>query len=73
MPLPFVVDLVENLNLHHDNINTWKAGVIRALKRFIKDGTRAVNKKCQDCGDIDGLVYEEGCLKCKSCGHTKCG
>lgn len=73
MPLPFVVDLVENLNLHHDNINTWKSGVIRALKKFIKDGTRAVNKKCPDCGDIDGLVYEEGCLKCKSCGHSKCG
>jgi ribonucleoside-diphosphate reductase alpha chain len=73
MPLPFVVDLVSNLDLHHDNINTWKAGVIRALKKYIKNGTRAANKTCPDCGDENGLIYEEGCIKCKSCGHTKCG
>ncbi|MBD3637563.1 MAG: adenosylcobalamin-dependent ribonucleoside-diphosphate reductase [Crocinitomicaceae bacterium] len=73
MPLPYVVDLVTNLDLHHDNINTWKAGVARALKQYIKDGTKAVDHTCSECGDEEGIVYEEGCLKCKSCGHTKCG
>lgn len=73
MPLPNVVDLVENLNLYSDSINTWKTGVERALKKYIPNGTHAVDKKCSSCGDPDGLVYEEGCLKCKSCGHSKCG
>ncbi len=73
MPLEYVVDLVGNLDLHHDNINTWKAGVVRALKKYIKDGTKAADHCCPDCGDQDGLIYEEGCLKCKSCGHSKCG
>ncbi len=73
MPLHYVVDLVNNLNLFDENINTWKNGISRALKRFIPDGTEAVDKKCPECGDPEGLIYEEGCLKCKSCGHSKCG
>ncbi|MEK6615407.1 MAG: ribonucleoside-diphosphate reductase, adenosylcobalamin-dependent, partial [Bacteroidota bacterium] len=73
MPLPHVVNLIENLHFISDSINTWKNGVIRALKKFIPDGTQAADKKCSDCGDLEGLIYEEGCLKCKSCGHSKCG
>ena len=73
MPIPQVVDLIENLHLYNDSINTWKNGVERALKMFIPDGTIAVDRKCGECGDPEGLIYEEGCLKCKSCGHTKCG
>jgi len=73
MPLPFVVDLVSNLNLFDENINTWKNGVARALKKFIPDGTVMKDHICPDCGDPDGLIFEEGCLKCKSCGHSKCG
>ncbi len=73
MPLPHVVNLIENLHFISDNINTWKSGVIRALKKFIPNGTEAADKKCGECGDPEGLIYEEGCLKCKSCGHSKCG
>jgi ribonucleoside-diphosphate reductase alpha chain len=73
MPLPHVVNLIEKLNLYNESINTWKTGVGRALKRFIPDGTKAVDHKCGECGDPDGLIFEEGCLKCKSCGSSKCG
>jgi len=73
MPLVHVVDLIENLNLFSDNINNWKSGVARALKKYIPDGTQAVDRLCPECGDTEGLYYEEGCLKCKSCGHSKCG
>lgn len=73
MPIPHVVELVSNMHLDSDHINTWKNGVARALKKYIPDGTEAVDRKCASCGDPDGLVYEEGCLKCKSCGHSKCG
>jgi len=73
MPIPHVVDLIANLNLYDDSINTWKAGVERALKKYIPDGTKSKDKKCSSCGDEDGLIYEEGCLKCKNCGYSKCG
>ncbi len=73
MPMPYVVNLIQNLNMYDDHINTWKNGVARALKRYVPDGTAAADKKCGECGDPEGLIYSEGCLKCKSCGHTKCG
>jgi ribonucleoside-diphosphate reductase alpha chain len=73
MPIPHVVNLIENLHFTSESINSWKTGVERALKKFIPDGTLAVDRKCSSCGDPDGLIYEEGCLKCKSCGHSKCG
>jgi ribonucleoside-diphosphate reductase alpha chain len=73
MPLPKVVDLVSNLNLYSESINTWKTGVERTLKRFIPTGTSVDDHSCPDCGSPDGLIYEEGCIKCKNCGSSKCG
>lgn len=73
MPLPQVVDVVANLSLHDATLNTWKNGVVRALQRYIPDGTTAIGRSCPDCGDAQGLYYEEGCLKCRICGGTRCG
>lgn len=73
MPLHYVVDLIDSLNVEEDYINTWKNGVVRALKQFIPDGTTAVKSQCPSCGDHDGLIYKEGCLMCKSCGYSECG
>jgi ribonucleoside-diphosphate reductase alpha chain len=72
MPITEVVDLIENLNLYSESINTWKNGVERALKKFIPNGTKPKDKNCKECGDEEGLIFEEGCLKCKSCGYSKC-
>ncbi|MBU1719945.1 MAG: adenosylcobalamin-dependent ribonucleoside-diphosphate reductase [Bacteroidetes bacterium] len=72
MPLQFVVDLIANLNLDSDSINTWKNGVVRALKRFIPDGTSVKGERCPECGE-DTLVYREGCVSCSACSYTKCG
>ncbi|MCX6234819.1 MAG: adenosylcobalamin-dependent ribonucleoside-diphosphate reductase [Bacteroidetes bacterium] len=73
MPLPYVVDLISNLFLGSDSINTWKNGVIRALKKFIPDGTLAVKElQCPECGEEHAIIYKEGCLICKCCGYSKC-
>lgn len=72
MPLTYVVDMVNGLHLNDESLNTWKNGVVRALKKFISDGTSPVDNLCPECGDA-ALIYEEGCLNCKSCGHSKCG
>lgn len=72
MPINDVVDLINGLNLYDDNINTWKNGVARALKKYVADGVAASDKICPSCNDQHGLVYEEGCLTCKSCGYSKC-
>jgi ribonucleoside-diphosphate reductase alpha chain len=72
MPLIDVIDLIDDLNFDKNHINTWKNGVNRALKNFIPNGTKAKDHQCPSCGDEEGLVYEGGCLICKSCGHTTC-
>ncbi len=71
MPLPYVVDMVENLHLESDSLNSWKNGVVRALRRFIPDGTVPSHNTCPSC-KTDGLVYQEGCLHCKNCGYSEC-
>lgn len=73
MPLPFVVNIISKLHFEVDSINTWKNGVERALKKFIPDGTKAAEHTCPKCNQEHGLVYQEGCLVCKSCGYSKCG
>ena len=73
MPIEYVINLISSLNVDQEHINTWKNGVVRALKKFVPDGTSAVKETCPACGDPDGLIYKEGCLICKSCGHTECG
>lgn len=72
MPIVDVVHLVESLRLDSETINTWKNGVARALHRYIPDGTKPKAPKCPECGQ-DTLLYQEGCLVCTSCGHSKCG
>jgi ribonucleoside-diphosphate reductase alpha chain len=72
MPLDQVVKLVSSLQLDSESINTWKVGVERALKKYIPDGTQIAEQPCPTCGEKT-LVYQEGCLTCKSCGYSKCG
>lgn len=72
MPLQYVIETVSDLRLGDDSISTWKSGVCRAIKKFIKDGEKPKDSKCDSCGDEDGLIYQEGCLTCKSCGASKC-
>lgn len=72
MPIPNVVTLVGSLQLDSANINTWKNGVERALKRYIPNGTKAEGQRCKNCNS-ENLIYQEGCLICSDCGSSECG
>lgn len=72
MPIDQVLKLVGGLELDSTNINTWKNGVERALKKYLPNGTAAKGQKCPKCG-AETLIYQEGCLICTSCGSSKCG
>ena len=72
MPIDQVVKLVQGLQLDSESINTWKAGVERALKRYIPDGTQIASLECPECHQHT-IVMKEGCLVCSNCGYSKCG
>ncbi len=72
MPIEQVIKLVQGLELNSESINTWKNGVERALKKYVIDGVEAKGQKCPSCGN-ETLVFQEGCLRCTTCGNSKCG
>ena len=72
MPIHKVVNTVTSLQLDNDTINSWKAGVARALKKYIPNGTIAEGAACGECGSKN-VIYQEGCLTCPDCGSSKCG
>lgn len=72
MPIEDVLHLVSGLQLDNENINNWKNGVERALKKYIPNGTKATKGHCENCNSHN-LVYQEGCLTCQDCGSSKCG
>lgn len=73
MPIAFVVEMVANLHLSDESLNTWKNGVSRALKKYIPDGTKIEGQSCPECSSMEGLMFKEGCLTCSDCGYSKCG
>lgn len=71
MPVQYTWELINSLNFKEDYINTWKNGVARTIKKYIKDGVEISNKKCMNCGSTH-LEFKEGCLTCMACGSSKC-
>lgn len=72
MPIKYVVEMVEDLFLDGQTLNTWRNGVKRALLQFIPDGTVPTDSTCPHCKQA-ALVYQESCLQCSNCGYSKCG
>jgi ribonucleoside-diphosphate reductase alpha chain len=72
VPVQYLVEQLQKDK--HSDMQSFSRVIARVLKGYIPDGTKATSdKKCSACGAEDGLVYQEGCLTCKSCGSSKCG
>lgn len=70
-PIQYVVD---QLGRDKDSdMFDFAKSMARVLKRYVPDGTTGSEKICPDCHAEDSLVYQEGCLRCLSCGASKCG
>jgi len=66
--------LVEQLlkDKDHDMFSFARC-LARILKNYIQDGEEAHSDKgCPEC-DSEGLIYQDGCVTCSSCGYAKCG
>lgn len=65
----FIVDQLEKTD---GNISSFSKSVARALKKYIKDGTKAAGSTCTTCKGSN-LVRNSGCVTCMDCGWSKCG
>lgn len=62
--------VVEQLSKVKGDLSSFSKCLARALKKYIKDGSRVSGEDCPQCGQQ--LVFAEGCKNCPSCGWSKC-
>ena len=60
---------VELLRKSKGDITAFSKSVARVLNKYAEERTQG--ELCPVCSSE--LVREEGCIKCKACGHEKCG
>lgn len=66
-----IVDIVESLDKFDHEFSSLIYHLKKLLSKFIKDGTEVKNEKCPQCEQYT-IVYQEGCMCCKTCMYSKC-
>jgi len=73
-PVQYVAEQL--LKDKHSDVTSFSKVVARVLKQYIQDGTKTtMERKCPnpECPNpINSFIYEEKCIKCVSCGWSKC-
>lgn len=67
VPVKKLISQLEKANIKYGSVSSIPAAIIRAFKMI---GVNSKEESCPDCGGI--LVLEEGCVKCLTCGYSKC-
>lgn len=71
-PIQYIVEQLQKDDKDSD-MYSFSRVISRVLKSYIKEGTKASDKKCEVCDTEDSIVYIEGCKTCQNCGNSKCG
>jgi len=69
-PIQYIVEQLQK-DTEMDMFSFSKV-IARVLKTYITDGTKPSKGTCENCGAEGSLVYQEGCVTCTACGHSKC-
>jgi len=74
--LPSVLNIIDSLNMSTNgeeelNFGTWKSGVKRILKKWIKDSVEITGTICPECGSTN-IIWQNGCKECQDCGFQGC-
>lgn len=71
VPVQYIVEQLQKDK--HSDVTSYSKVMSRVLKGYIIDGTTSASEKnCPSCKAENTLIYQAGCLDCKSCGWTKC-
>jgi ribonucleoside-diphosphate reductase alpha chain len=62
--------LVHQLEKSKGDLSSFNKSILRALKKYITDGTKVHGEECNECKGK--LVRLEGCMQCLACGWSKC-
>lgn len=71
VPVEQVYFTIDGLKFENEDITSWKTGIKRVLKKYIKDGVEYKGEICPNCGGK--MIFKDGCAMCESCGWSKCG
>jgi len=67
VPARKLIKQLEQANQKYGSVVSPLAAIARAFKKL---GINGGEKRCPNCDAI--MVLEEGCMKCLSCGYSKC-
>jgi ribonucleoside-diphosphate reductase alpha chain len=68
VPMKFIVEQLKK-DHREASMYSFEKVVARILKKYVEDGEKS-GDGCEECGDK--LIYQDGCVICKSCGNGKC-
>jgi|694.fasta_scaffold00478_19 ribonucleoside-diphosphate reductase alpha chain len=63
----FIMEQIDKCELE---VVSFGKAISRVLKKYCLEEELIERASCDDCGGE--LIFQEGCLKCKSCGNSKC-
>lgn len=62
-------DIYQQLVICDGTVGSFAKSIARTLSKYVSD---IKEKKCPECNDMNGLQFQEGCIKCKNCTFSKC-
>jgi len=67
VPLWSIIDMCDKML---ENVLGFNKAMGRIIKKYIKNDDIKF-MKCGECGSTE-MIFQEGCILCRSCGHSKC-